>query len=118
MECGGSTPPFHNSTPPLLPHGRRPPTAFAPLKWHRQSYLCVAHDFQRRRARDDNLAATNWDCTDLSPPFPLNAAFLANAALCLVVYSDASGPISSKTGWYVTFVLFWPILCELIWLLR
>jgi hypothetical protein len=48
----------------------------------------------------------------------LNAAFLANAALCLVVYSDAPGPISSKTGWYVTFVLFWPILCELIWLLR
>ena len=24
MECGGSTPPFQNSTPPLPPHGRRP----------------------------------------------------------------------------------------------
>jgi hypothetical protein len=47
----------------------------------------------------------------------LNAAYLANAALCLVVYSDAPGPISSKTGWYVTVVLFWPILAELIWLL-
>jgi hypothetical protein len=47
----------------------------------------------------------------------LNAAYLANAALCLVVYSDAPGPFSSKTGWYVTVVLFWPILAELIWLL-
>ena len=48
----------------------------------------------------------------------LNAAYLANAALCLVVYSDAPGLTSSKTGWYVIVVLFWPILCELIWLLR
>jgi uncharacterized membrane protein YkvI len=47
----------------------------------------------------------------------LNAAYLANAALCLVVYSDAPDPFSAKTGWYVTVVLFWPILAELIWLL-
>ena len=47
----------------------------------------------------------------------LNAAYLANAALCLIVYSDAPGPFSSKAGWYVTVVLFWPILAELIWLL-
>lgn len=47
----------------------------------------------------------------------LNAAYLANAALCLVVYSDAPGSFSSKTGWYVTVALFWPILAELIWLL-
>jgi hypothetical protein len=26
MECGGSTPPFQNSTPPRTPHGRRPRT--------------------------------------------------------------------------------------------
>jgi hypothetical protein len=47
----------------------------------------------------------------------LNAAYLANAALCLVIYSDAPGAFSSKTGWYVTVALFWPILAELIWLL-
>jgi hypothetical protein len=47
----------------------------------------------------------------------LNAAYLANAALCLVVYSDAPGASSSKTGWYVTVVVFWPILAELVWLL-
>lgn len=47
----------------------------------------------------------------------VSAAYLANAALCLVVYSDAAGPFSSKSGWYVTVVIFWPILAELIWLL-
>ena len=45
----------------------------------------------------------------------LNAAYLGNAALCLVVYSDSPGPFSSKAGWYVTVIVFWPILAELIW---
>ena len=44
----------------------------------------------------------------------LNAAFLANAALCLVVYSDAPGLTSSKTGWHVTFVLLaYPLRTDL-----
>lgn len=47
----------------------------------------------------------------------LSAAYLANAALCLVVYSDAPGGFSSKSGWYVTAVVFWPILADLVWLL-
>jgi hypothetical protein len=47
----------------------------------------------------------------------LNAAYLANAALCLVVYSDAPGPFSSRSGWYVALIIFWPILAELVWLL-
>lgn len=45
----------------------------------------------------------------------LNTAYLANAVLCLIVYSDAKGPIGSKSGWLVTMVIVWPMLLELIW---
>ena len=46
----------------------------------------------------------------------IDTAYLANAALCLVVYSGAAGNASSKSGWLVTMVIFWPIAFELIWL--
>jgi hypothetical protein len=45
----------------------------------------------------------------------LDTAYLANAALCLVVYGGAPGSIWSKSGWYVTIVIVWPILVEVIW---
>lgn len=45
----------------------------------------------------------------------LNTAYLANAVLCLIVYSDAKGPISSRSGWLVTMVIVWPMLLEIIW---
>lgn len=45
----------------------------------------------------------------------LGTAFLANAALCLVVYSDAVGDIASRSGWFVTLAIIWLILVELIW---
>lgn len=32
----------------------------------------------------------------------LSAAYLANAALCLVVYSNAEGPLTSRSGWLIT----------------
>jgi len=48
----------------------------------------------------------------------LDTAYLANAALCLLVYSDAPGPMVSRVGWYVSIVIFWPILLELVWLFR
>lgn len=47
----------------------------------------------------------------------LNTAYLANAALCLVVYSDATGNIWSRSGWFVSLVTVWPIAFELVWLL-
>jgi len=47
----------------------------------------------------------------------LNAAYLANLALCLVVYSEATGTAWSRAGWLVSMVLVWPIGFELIWLL-
>jgi hypothetical protein len=47
----------------------------------------------------------------------LNAAYLANAALCLVVYAGAAGSLGSRSGWLVTMVIVWPIAFELIWLL-
>lgn len=47
----------------------------------------------------------------------LNAAYLANAALCLVVYSQATGSLWSRSGWFVSVALFWPTLVELAWLL-
>lgn len=47
----------------------------------------------------------------------LDTAYLANAALCLVVYSEATGTVWSRVGWFVSIVLVWPIGFELIWLL-
>jgi hypothetical protein len=46
----------------------------------------------------------------------LNTAYLANAALCLVVYSQATGNMWSRSGWLVSMVIVWPILFELFWL--
>ncbi|GGG73494.1 hypothetical protein [Edaphobacter dinghuensis] len=45
----------------------------------------------------------------------LNTAYLANAVLCLIVYSDAKGPISSRSGWLVTMGIVWPMLLEILW---
>lgn len=45
----------------------------------------------------------------------LSTAYLANAALCLVVYSEATGNIWSRSGWLVSMVIVWPIVCELMW---
>jgi len=47
----------------------------------------------------------------------LNAAYLANAALCLVVYSGAAGSLASRSGWFVTMGILWPMILELGWLL-
>ena len=46
----------------------------------------------------------------------LDTAYLANAALCLVVYSEATGNMWSRSGWLVSMVIVWPILFELFWL--
>jgi hypothetical protein len=46
----------------------------------------------------------------------LSTAYLANAALCLVVYSGATGNPWSRSGWFVSIVIIWPIVFELIWL--
>ena len=45
----------------------------------------------------------------------LDTAYLANAALCLVAYSGATGRIWSRSGWYVAIVIVWPMLIEVIW---
>ncbi|HEY1767277.1 MAG TPA: hypothetical protein VGG26_06460 [Terracidiphilus sp.] len=47
----------------------------------------------------------------------LETAYLANAALCLVVYSEATGSTWSRAGWFVCMVIVWPIALELAWLL-
>ena len=46
----------------------------------------------------------------------LETAYLANAALCLIVYSEATGSMWSRCGWLVSMVLVWPIALELCWL--
>ena len=46
----------------------------------------------------------------------LDAAYLANAALCLLVYSEAMGSTWSRSGWLVTLVIVWPMALELVWL--
>lgn len=47
----------------------------------------------------------------------LDTAFLANATLCLVVYSGATGSLGSKLGWWVTVVIVWPFAVEIAWTL-
>jgi hypothetical protein len=47
----------------------------------------------------------------------LETAYLANAALCLIVYSDAPGSIASRLGWVIAMAIVWPITAELVWLL-
>ena len=47
----------------------------------------------------------------------LETAYLANVALCLVVYSGATGTTWSRSGWLVSAFLVWPIAAELVWLL-
>ncbi|MBV9297249.1 MAG: hypothetical protein JO145_16890 [Acidobacteriaceae bacterium] len=44
----------------------------------------------------------------------LITAYLANAALCLVVYSDATGTLKSRSGWVITMTIVWPMALELI----
>lgn len=44
----------------------------------------------------------------------LNTAYLANVALCLVVYGGMSGNFRSRSGWFVSVVLVWPMLLELV----
>jgi len=46
----------------------------------------------------------------------LETAYLANVALCLVVYSGATGNVWSRSGWLVSIMIIWPIVFDLIWL--
>jgi len=46
----------------------------------------------------------------------LSTAYLANAALCLVVYSDAEGPFASRSGWFITMIIVWPMALEVAWI--
>ncbi len=47
----------------------------------------------------------------------LSTAYLANAALCLVVYSNAEGPVTSRLGWIITMIIVWPMALEVVWIL-
>jgi hypothetical protein len=46
----------------------------------------------------------------------LNAAYLANAGLCMPVYGQVAGALSSKPGWLVSLVIVWPMLLEMVWI--
>lgn len=42
----------------------------------------------------------------------LNTAYLANASLCLLVYGQVAGTLSSKPGWLLMLIIVWPMLFE------
>ena len=69
-------------------------------------FLSVNFLFLRRRAIKPDLGCIAG----------LNTAYLANAALCLVVYSAATGPLPSRSGWLITMGLVWPMALELSWI--
>ncbi len=48
----------------------------------------------------------------------LNTAYLANAALCLVVYGNAEGSVASRSGWLITMIIIWPLALEIFWIFR
>lgn len=84
-------------------------------EWQRLSVLCLGFGivigsalllFLRRRSISPTPACI----------IALNTAYLANAALCLVVYSDAPGPLSSRSGWFVTMAIIWPMFLETVWI--
>jgi len=84
-------------------------------EWQRLLILCLGFGiligsaallFLRRRDISPTRACT----------VGLNAAYLANAALCLVVYSDATGNVGSRSGWLVTMAIVWPLIVELVWI--
>lgn len=62
-----------------------------------------------------------WRRNHLSPAqaciVVLETAYLANAVLCLIVYSEATGSIASRLGWVISMAIVWPISVELAWLL-
>jgi len=47
----------------------------------------------------------------------LTAAYLANASICLIVYGEAKFGPSSRSGWYLTLAVVWPMALELVWVL-
>ena len=46
----------------------------------------------------------------------LSTSYLANAALCLVVYSNAEGPLTSRLGWLIAMIIVWPMALEVLWI--
>jgi len=46
----------------------------------------------------------------------LNAAYLANAGLCLPIYGQVPGALGTKPGWLVMLVIVWPMLLEILWI--
>jgi hypothetical protein len=46
----------------------------------------------------------------------LTGAYLANAGLCLPVYGQLPGALTSKPGWLVMLVIVWPMLLEIVWI--
>ena len=83
-------------------------------EWQRLGILCLGFGiiiaagaalFFRRRSIDATRACL----------IGLSTAYLANAALCLVVYSSAEGPLTSRSGWLITLIIVWPMALEIAW---
>jgi hypothetical protein len=84
-------------------------------EWQRLAVLCLGFGiviasavllFLRRRDTSPTRACV----------VGLNTAYLANAAVCLVVYSDATGTVTSRSGWLVTMAIVWPMVLQLVWI--
>jgi len=84
-------------------------------EWQRLTILCLGFGiviasgaglfFRRGRISPDQACLVG-----------LSTAYLANAALCLVVYSNAEGPFASRSGWLLTMIIFWPMALEIVWI--
>ncbi len=83
-------------------------------EWQRLTILCLGFGIIIAAGaalffRRDSITATRACLIGLS------TAYLANAALCLVVYSSAEGPVTSRSGWLITMIIVWPMALEVAW---
>lgn len=63
------------------------------------------------------LARRRWIGSGDAALMGMITAYLANLAICLIVYSEARGSVWSRAGWLASTVLVVPMGAEWLWLL-
>ena len=83
-----------------------------------QRHLVVSLGFGIMLASATWLAyRRNWLTPTQRCVVGLITAYISNTALCLVVYSEATGTFWSRAGWLLSSWLIWPMAIELVWIL-
>jgi hypothetical protein len=84
-------------------------------EWQRLAILCLGFGIVIASGAG-LLLRRRWIPPTRACLLGLSTAYLANAALCLVVYSNAEGPVTSRSGWLITMMIVWPMALEAAWI--